>query len=126
MSNLDTLAAIDFGRNPFLETVDRYIHGDRTNSEEVEAVVEIDSGSSGGNTADGGLNERSDKLQMERTGRLEIAADQEWYHDDHWVINSVAWKAVGAPIGEDAGSKTLVIKKVGRITGRNPNVNTQV
>ncbi len=126
MSNLDVLAASDFARNPFLESVVRQIHGDRTNTENVDAVVEIDSGSSGGNTADGGLNERSDKLQTERSGRLEIAAEQEWFHDDHWVINSVAWKAVGAPIGEDAGSKTLVIKKVGRITGRNPNVNTQV
>lgn len=126
MSNLDVLAASDFARNPFLESVVRQIHGDRTNTEDVDAVVEIDSGSSGGNTADGGLNERSDKLQTERSARLEIAADQATFHDDIWVIGGVAWKAVGEPIGEDVASKTLVVKRVKRIAGRNPNVNTQV
>lgn len=125
-SNLDILAEADFARNPFLQTIVRRIHSDATNTEDVSAVVEIDSSTSGGNTADGGLNERQDKLQNERTCRIEVAADQETFHDDSWEIGTVVWKQVGKPIGEDAGSKTIVAKEVSRIRGRSSNVNTQV
>jgi hypothetical protein len=125
-TNLDILAASDFERNPFKQTIVRRIRGDHTHFEDVEAVVEIDNQAAGANTSEGGLDQRSDKLQVTAGGLLEVAVDQEVASDDQWEIGEDVWKAIGDPIGSDAGSKTYVIKKLRRIRGRMPNVNTQV
>ena len=124
-SNLDILAVSDFSRNPFREEVVRRIHGDATSTETVDAVVEIDNQTAAGNTSDGGLEERDEKLQVERVARMELAADQDAFSDDQWEFASALWKSVGKSIGEDAGSKTIVMKELTRIRGRHSNVNTR-
>lgn len=124
-SNFDILAANDFARNPFLEDVVRRIHGDRTNVETVSAVVEIDNQTAGANTSDGGLNQRPDKHQSELAGRLEVAIDQETFHDDAWEVGGDLWKSVGSEVGKDAGSKTIVVRRIQRHRGRQANTNTQ-
>ncbi len=125
-SNLDILAASDFDRNPFKQDVIRRIRGDSTKTETVGAVVEIDNGAAGANTSDGGLDQRSDKLQVTSGALLEVAADQEASLDDQWEIDGALWKAIGEPIGYDVGSKTYALKKLTRLRGRMPNTNTQV
>lgn len=126
-SNLDILNANDFGRNPFLESIVRRIRGDHTTTETVNAVVEIDSLSAlSTNSADGGLDQREQKNQIEAGARIEVAEDQETFPNDTWEVDGRVWAAVGEPQGSDAGSKTIALRKVGRITGRRPNLNTQV
>lgn len=127
-SNLDILAANDFTRafSCWAQTVKRRPHGDATKIENVEAVVEIDSVTAQStNSSDGGLEQNERSNQTRQGARIEVAADQETFSDDAWEIDGSVWATVGAPQGSDAGTKTIVLRRLSRITGRWPNVNTQ-
>lgn len=126
MSNFHVLAANDFQRTLVVmgEDIVRRIHGDKTRVETVTAIVERDNQAAGANSSDGGLNQRSDKLQVEPAARIEMLPAQETFHDDAWEIDGDLWRQVGIAIGEDAGSKTIVVRRIKRIRGRRPNLNT--
>jgi hypothetical protein len=125
-SNLDTLAAADFARNPFLEPIVRRKRGEATKFETVYAVVEVDSVTAQSVAyAEGGLEQHSQKMQTTRGARIEVAADQETFPDDTWEYGDTVWATVGQPEGSDAGSKTIILRDTGRLRGRTPNVNTR-
>jgi hypothetical protein len=125
-SNLDILAANDFERNPFLRKIVRLKHGDPTKAEPIDAVVQNDSiETQSANSYDGGLDESQNKLNTVRGAAIEVAPDQETCFDDQWQFDGMLWKAVGEPTGEDAGSKTIALRSLRRLRGRQPNVNTQ-
>lgn len=124
-SNLDILAASDFSRNPFLETIKRRPRGDHTMAENVEAVVEIDSVTAQApNYAEGGQTDQGQRDDTIAGGRIEVAPTQKTHLEDTWEINGRVWAAIGKPEGEDAGSKTIILREVRRNRGRHPNVNT--
>lgn len=128
MTNFHTQHANDFARTLVVmgESIVRRVKGDRTNYQTVTAIVELDSQAAGANVTEGTLNQRSDKYQEEPGGRIELLASQTTDPADTWEIDGDLWKQVGTSIGEDAASKTIVIRKVSRIRGRSSNVNTQV
>lgn len=126
-SNFDILAANDFSRafSCFAQTVKRRPHGDHTKVEEVEAVIEIDSLTAlSTNSSDGGLEQNERSNQTRQGARIEVAADQETFVDDKWEIDGYVWSSVGEPQGSDAGTKTIALRRVSRLTGRWPNVNS--
>lgn len=126
-SNFDILAASDFSRafSCFAQTIKRRPHGDHTKAEDVEAIVEIDSlTAQSANSSDGGLEQSERSNQSRQGARIEVAADQETAHDDKWEIDGYVWATVGEPQGSDAGTKTIVLRRLSRITGRWPNVNS--
>lgn len=125
-SNLDILAASDFARNPFLETIVRRKRGDHTRTENVSAVVEIDSQTAQSENSDeGGQSNRANLNHITRGARIEVAAGQETHPDDVWEFDDSIWKAIGQPQGKDSGSKTIAVRDVRRNHGRQANVNTQ-
>lgn len=127
-SRFDEICADDFERrfDDFEEDVVRRIQGNATHYETISAVVQLDTGAAGSQTSNGGLQQTQESRQIERAGLVEVALSQEIRNGDHLEITGHGlWAVIGDAIGEDAGSKTFLIRQVSRISGRKPNVNTK-
>lgn len=128
MTRLQTLTANEWERSaaPLQEEVVRRIQGNATHYEKFLAVVQLDTGAAGSQTSNGGLQQTQESRQIERAGLVEVALSQEIRNGDHLEITGHGlWAVIGDAIGEDAGSKTFLIRQVSRISGRKPNVNTK-
>jgi hypothetical protein len=128
MTRLQTLTANEWERSaaPLQEEVVRRIQGNATHHETLLAVVQLDTGAAGSQTSNGGLQQTQESRQIERAGLVEVALSQEIRNGDHLEITGHGlWAVIGDAIGEDAGSKTFLIRQVSRISGRKPNVNTK-
>jgi hypothetical protein len=125
-SNLDILAASDFSRafSCFQQTIVRLKRGDETDVEAVLAVVEIDSKTAQSENYQNGGQTEGERNEKIRAARIEVAADQQTYSTDQWEFDGTLWKSVGEPEGEDAGTKTIIVKSIKRHRGRKPTLNT--
>ena len=118
-SRFDTQLAADFDRSfsDFKETVIRRVLGDATKTENVEAVVNLDSAGAGG-----GLVTDETGQYIQADGDLELALDQPTTPDDTWIIRGREYKTLGEPVSEDGGSKTLAIVRRQGIRSRKPRM----
>lgn len=115
---------------PEKEEVVRRKFGDKTNVETIKVVLQLDSAAAGAPIAEGGIRQDGETLQVEQSGQIEVAADQEIHFEDRFEITAgdgklYLWQVRGDATGQDEGSKTYVIRSVKRIRGRQPNVNTR-
>lgn len=127
MTRLQKLAQSEWNRAaaPLKEDIIRRIRGDRTYTETISAVVQLDTAAAGDQAANGGLQQQQDRNQVELAGLVEVAATQEIFHDDAFEINGGLWYVAGLPTASDGGSKTVTIQRTKRITGRQPNTNSK-
>ena len=127
MTRLSTLRANEFNRAlvPEKETVTRWIFGNRESTEDIDVVLQIDSGAAGAPTSEGGIRLDTETLQVEQSAVMEVAAAQEISHEDRIIYDGDQWRVMGDAIGSDQGSKTYVLRRVRRLRGRQPNVNTR-
>lgn len=127
MTRLQTLTANEWDRSatPLKEEIVRRKRGDKTHTEKILAVVQLDTAAAGSQISNGGLEQQQDRDQIERSGLVELDASQEVFAKDSYEINGELWFVIGKPIGSDVGSKTVVICNVQRQHGRQPNVNTK-
>jgi hypothetical protein len=118
-SRFETQLADEWTRcyGEFKETVIRRVGGSDTTREEVEAIVEFDSGAGVGGLV---VDDRGRQIQAE--GTLEIPAGQCTTPEDRWEIRDRVYKTVGDPVSEDAASKSLAIVRTKGIIARKPRV----
>jgi hypothetical protein len=118
-SRFETQLADEWSRcySEFKETVIRRAAGDASKTEEVSAIVNLDSGGGAG-----GLVEDERGRMIQADGELEIAATQATTPDDTWVIRGRVYKAMGGPVSEDSASKTLSLVRREGIIDRKPRV----
>lgn len=126
-SRFDTIAADDFDRRfgDFKEGIVRRKHGDHTHTETISAVVQLENAAAGAQITAGGLQQQQDRNQIEQAGVVEVAASQEIFSDDKLEINGFVYAIAGLAVGQDAGSKSYVIRRVERVRGRQPNTNNR-
>lgn len=120
-SQFESTAAAEFTRSfltPFGQTVIRRIGGQADRTEDVEAIVEID-------TEGGGLNASNTGQYTEVRGTLEVAADQANSGFDSWVIDGQVFTQVGEATGKDGGSQTITITRRMTRVAREPKARNR-
>ena len=126
-SQFETVHAAEFSSAfaEFRETVIRRIGGRSDRTEEVEAIVELDSAAATLSASRGGLIDNDAGEYIEVGAVLEVAADQETNMNDSWVVCGRVYRTLGMPPGSDAASKTiLLVDRVGR-RHREPRVSSR-